>query len=166
MSLAPFALWIEIVIHEPVLGQLLVLRALLAVVGVGIDADASAGCEDARYLNVLRFHQPDEVFHDDVHAVFVEVAVIAEAEKVELQALALYHPFVGHIRDAYLCKVGLPRDGAEARELGAVELHPVVVSRMLVDKRLQHFRGIIRSVLGLRAERLQTLFVSFHSFLS
>ena len=55
------------------------------IVGIGVNADATTRCEDACDLNVLRVHETDEVFHDDVHAVLVEIAMIAEGEQVELE---------------------------------------------------------------------------------
>ena len=85
----------------------------LAIVGVRPDADASARSENASHFDVFRVHQLYEVFHDDVDTVLVEVAVVAEAEQIKLQALALYHSYVGHIADAYLCKVGLSGDGTQ-----------------------------------------------------
>ena len=72
-------------------------------------------------FDVFWIHQFDEVLHDDVDTVFVEVAVVSEAEQVELQALAFHHFMVGEIVDAYFGKVGLPCDGAEAGELKALE---------------------------------------------
>ena len=43
------------------------------------------GVNFAEYFDVFRIHQGDEVFHDDVDAVFMEVAVVAEAEEIEFQ---------------------------------------------------------------------------------
>ena len=68
---------------EAILCHFLILRAWLSVVGKGIDADATSWNEDTSYLNVLGFHESNEVLHDDVDAIFVETAMIAEAEKVE-----------------------------------------------------------------------------------
>jgi len=137
------------VVLEPVLGQLLVLGAWTPVVGIGVDGDAATWGEDAGDLNVLGIHEADEVLHDDVDAVLVEVAVVTETEEVELEALALHHALIGEIADAYLGKVGLAGDGAEAGELGAVELHPVVVLRMFVRKGLQYFWSVVGLVFGL-----------------
>jgi len=137
------------VVLEPVLGQLFVLGAWTAVVGVGVDGDAATWGEDAGDLDIFGVHEADEVFHDDVDAVLVEVAVVTETEEVELEALALHHALIGEIADAYLGKVGLAGDGAEAGELGAVELHPVVVLRMFVRKGLQYFWSVVGLVFGL-----------------
>ena len=64
--------------QKAVLRHFLVLRTRLAVVGKGINADAATRNEDASHLDVLGFHQADEVLHDDVDAVLVEATMIAE----------------------------------------------------------------------------------------
>ena len=140
------------VVLEPVLGQLLVLGAGTAVVGVGVDGDAAAGGEDTCDLDVFGGHEAYEVFHDDVDAVLMEVAVVAEADEVELETLTLHHALIGEIADAYLCKVGLAGDGAKACELRAVELHPVVVLGVFVLERFEHLGSIVLTVLGLATQ--------------
>ena len=75
--------------EQPLLGQLLVFGAGATVVGVWIDADAATGREEADDLDVLGIHESDEILHDDVHAVFMEIAVIAEREEIQLQTLRL-----------------------------------------------------------------------------
>lgn len=69
---------------ETLLGQFLVLGTRTAVVGVGVDGDAATWGEEAGNLDVFGIHQSDEVLHDDVYAVLVEVSVVSEAEKIEL----------------------------------------------------------------------------------
>ena len=75
--------------EQPLLGQLLVFGAGAAVVGVWIDADAATGREEADDLDVLGIHESDEILHDDVHAVFMEIAVVAEREEIQFQTLRL-----------------------------------------------------------------------------
>ena len=72
---------------KALLCHLFILSAWATVVGIGIDADAATGCEQADNLNILWVHQFHQVFHDDVDTVFMEVAMIAEGEEIELQAL-------------------------------------------------------------------------------
>ena len=151
---------LHVVIHQSVVGHLLVLRAGAAVVGVGVDADAAAGGEDAGDFDVAGIHEADEVFHDDVDAVLVEVAVVAEGEEVELERLAFDHALVGQVGDADLSEVGLSGDGAEAGEFGAVELHPVVVFGMLVLEGFQHFGSVVLTVFGLLAKGLKAFLFS------
>lgn len=90
------------------LRHLLELRAGTSVIGIRINGDASARGEDTRHLNILRVHQMNEVFHYDVHAIFVESSVIAEAEQIELQALALHHLDIGDIANTDFRKSGCP----------------------------------------------------------
>lgn len=59
-------------------GDLFPARVRTAVVGVGMDGDAAARREFAPDLDILRIHELDEVLHDSVHAILVEIAVIAE----------------------------------------------------------------------------------------
>ena len=146
--------------EETELCHLLVLRSRPAVVGVWMDADASPWNEQTCYFNIFRFHEADKVFHDDVDTVLMETAMIAETEKIEFEAFALYHTFVGKIADAYLCEVRLTGNGAERRELGTVEAYPVVVLGMLVLERLQHFRSIFMWNFGFLAKGFQAFFFS------
>ena len=148
---------------ETLLGEFLVLRAGAAVVGVGVDGDAAARGEEARDLDVLGVHQADEVLHDGVDDVFVEVAVAAEAEEVELEALALHHAAVGDVVDADLGEVRLARDRAQARELRAVEAHPVVVLGVAVLEGLEDLGSIVLAVFGLAAQGLQAVLGSVHT---
>ena len=98
--------------EESELSHLFVLCAWLAIIGIRMDADAASWQEETCYLDVLRFHKADEVLHNNVDAILVETAVIAEAEEVELKAFALHHSLVGQVTDANLCEVGLSCDGA------------------------------------------------------
>ena len=133
-------------------GQLFVLRTGATIVAEGKDANPSSGGKVPEDLDVARVHQLDQILHDDIHTVLVEGTVIAEAEEVELEALALDHLHVGDVADVYGRIVGLPGDGAEAGELGAVEAHPVVSLLMLVREGLEHLGGIVLPVLGLTPE--------------
>ena len=80
----------------------------VGIVGEGVDADAASWGEDAGYLKILRIHQSDQVFHDDVHAVFVEIAVIAERKEIELERLGLHHLLPWNVGDIDSSEVGLP----------------------------------------------------------
>ena len=108
-----------------------------AVIAVRVDADTAAGQEFPPHFDVFRVHGPDEVVHDDIDAVFMEIAVIAETEQVELQRLALYHAFPWYVRYINRRIVRLSRHGAETGELGTIELDEIVPVGMLVDKCFQ-----------------------------
>ena len=92
--------------------HLLILCAGPTVVGIGIDADATTGQEESGHLYVLRIHEFDEVFHYDVDAVLMEIAVIAKREQIEFEALALHHSPIRDVHYLDLSKIGLTRDGA------------------------------------------------------
>ena len=126
--------------------QLLVLGSWSAIVGVWMNCNASTWREDASNFDITRIHKTNQVFHYYIDTVFVEVAMITEAEEIELEALAFDHLDIRNITDDDIGKIGLTSDRTEARELWAVELDPVVVVLMLVDERLQHFWSIILSV--------------------
>ena len=76
----------------------------------------------------------------------MEIAVVAEREEIQLQALALHHAPFGDVHDADFRKVRLACNGAQRGELGAEELHPVVMARVLVLESLQHLGGVISTV--------------------
>ena len=124
-------------------GNLFPARVRATVVGVGVDGDAAAGCELAPDLDILRIHERDEILHDSVHAILVKIAVVAEREQVELQALALHHTLIRHVVDVDRGEIGLTRDRAEARELRTVELHPVIIFGVLVLEGLEHLGCVI-----------------------
>ena len=81
-----------LVLSKTLLGQLFITSAGFAVVGIRIDADATARSEQSGNLYIFRIHQFDKIFHDDVHTILMEISMITETEEVELQALALHHP--------------------------------------------------------------------------
>lgn len=134
-------------IHHPELRHLLVLRARLAIIAVRVDRNTTTWSEFAPYLDVTGLHQLDQVIHDDVDAILVEIPVIAEAEEIQLERLALHHLDVRDIADIDRSKIRLPGDRAEAGEFRAVELDEVIPVRVLVVKGLQYTR-IVRVVVG------------------
>ena len=120
---------------------------IVAVIGERYYGNTAAGHEYSSYFEIARLHEGHEVLHDDVHAVFVEVAVVAEAEEVELEALALDHEAVGDVVDDYLAEVGLVSLGAERSELRAGECDKIVVLRMLVFESFEHLRSVVGGIL-------------------
>ena len=114
----------------------------VSIVGKRIDADASTRREQACYLDILRIYETDEVFHDDIHAILMEIAMVAEREQVELERLALDHLFARNIRDDDSRVIGLAGQRAQSGELRAMEGNEILVIRMFVDKRFQNLRRI------------------------
>lgn len=145
--------------HAP-LRELLMLA--VAAVGEGMDADSAPGHEDSLHLEIAGIHQLPEVVEYDVHAVFMEVSMVAEAEEIELEALALNHPVVRDIADADFRKVRLACNRAETGEFRAIETYPIIIFRMLVLEGFKYLRSIIHLVIRLISEGLQAL--KFSSF--
>ena len=151
---------LHVVMQHAILSHLLIARSRLAVIGIRPDADAAARRKEARHFDVLGLHEPHEVLHDNVDTVLVKVAVIAEGEEIELEALALHHTFRRYVTDAYLGKVGLASDRTEAGELGTIETHPVIVLRVFVLEGLQHLGSIILPILCLSSKGSKSLLFS------
>ena len=68
---------------EALLGKRLILSAWAAVIGIRVYGYASARGEEACHFNIFRIHQLDEILHDSVDAVFMEISVIAETLSVQ-----------------------------------------------------------------------------------
>ena len=119
------------------------------MVAVGVDGEAAAGEEFAPDFDVPGMEEVDQVVHDDIYAVFMEVTVIAEAEEVELQGFTFYHEISGDVGDVDGGKIGLPCLRAETGKFGTIETHPIIIPGVLVNKRLQHLRSIILLVFRL-----------------
>lgn len=130
------------------------------------ERDAAARCELAEHFDVFRIHQGDEVFHDDVDAVFMKIAVVAEAEEVEFQGFAFHHFDVRDIADDDGGEVGLPGHRAEAGEFGADEFDEIVVVGMFVVECFENFRRVAGRILGFlitqKRDALQLFVVAGH----
>jgi len=86
---------------------------LVAIVGKGIYRYSATGSEEPYHLQVTRIHQRHEILHYYIDAILMKVAVVAETEQIELQALALDHLFARNVVDDYARKVGLTGLGAQ-----------------------------------------------------
>ena len=75
-----YALRLHVMEMKALFCGLFPLSTRLAVVCVWIDGQTTTRRKLAPYLDVLRIHQLDKVFHDDVNAVLVKVPVIAETK--------------------------------------------------------------------------------------
>ena len=102
----------------------------------------------------------------DVYAVLMEIAVVAEAEQIQLERLCSpTTALAGHIGDIDSSKVRLAGHRAQAGELRAVELDKIVIVRMLVRESLQHFGRIVRGILVLLAAQQSDAVQFFFLFL-
>ena len=129
--------------------QLLILRPRTTIVGVRMNSNAATRGEDTRHLDVARIHQLDQILHDDIDTILMEIAMIAEREQVEFQRLRLHHLHIRNVRDDDAGKIWLSCDRAEASKLWAIELHPIIILRMLIDEGLKHLRSVILLIYGL-----------------
>ena len=121
-----------LMIHHSELRHFRVTRFAVAVVAIRVNTDPATRSELAPYFYVFRFHQSNEVFHNDVDAIFMKRTMIAETEQVQFQAFTFYHPFAGNVLNVYGGKIGLRGNGAKACKFRAVETYPVIVVRMRI----------------------------------
>ena len=152
---------------EPVPSDLLPFCARLAVVAEGVDGQSASWQELSPYLDIGRVHKLDKVVHYDVYAVLVEIAVVAEAEKIELERLTLDHFLCRDIGNVYRCKIGLTCDRAKGSELGTVEFYKVVTVRVLVIERFEQRRvvfGGISYAAFAQVCKVLGLFISAHCY--
>ena len=63
-------------------GQVPVFRPGPSVVGERMNRNATTRGEQPGDFDIFRVHEPDQIFHDDIDAVFMEVAMIPETEKI------------------------------------------------------------------------------------
>ena len=75
-----YALRLHVVEMKALFCRLFPLCTRLAVVCIWIDGQTTARRKLSPYLDVLRIHQLDEIFHDDVDAVLVKVPVITKTK--------------------------------------------------------------------------------------
>ena len=77
----------------------------------------------------------------------MEVAMVAEAEQIQFEALALHHAYAGDVVDDDVAKVGLARFRTQRRKLRANEGYNIFVLRMFVLKSLQNIRRVVVTVM-------------------
>ena len=145
---------------KALVSQLLVLGAFAAIVGIGVDADAATGHKETGNLDIFGIHEVDEVFEDDVNAVLMEVAMVAETMEIEFQALAFNHALVGNVTDAEFGEVGLSCNRTKGCELGTVETHPIVVVGVLVLESFEDAGVVVVLVLGWVTHVLETRLIA------
>ena len=95
------------------------------------------GIEPARHNRSARLDRPDQIFENAVNDFLMERAVVSERKEIELQGFAFQAQAVRDITDRNVCEVRLACDRAEACELRAVKLDPVVPLAVLVGKCLK-----------------------------
>ena len=76
---------IQIMVQQAVTCEVLPFRSENAIVAEWIDGEAASWQELAPNLDITRAKQADQVDHDLIDTVFMEVAMVSVAEKIELQ---------------------------------------------------------------------------------
>lgn len=130
--------------HQSLTSHFLVV--FVAVIGKRNNGDAAAWCKKPGDFDVLGIHQAAQVLHDDIDAVFVEIAVVAEREQIQFQALALDHLGARDIRDDDFAEIGLPGLGTQRRKFGTGEGHEIFVVGMLIVKGLKHLGTVVGGI--------------------
>lgn len=118
------------------------------VISIRINGNTTTWSKDSGYFNVFGIHQLYQIFHYNIHTIFMKGSMITETEKIEFQALAFYHFYIGNVADTYFRKVRLSGNRTQTCELRAVETYPIIIFRMLIIKGFQYFRSIILLILG------------------
>ena len=72
----------------------------------------------------LGIHQLNQIFHDDIHAIFMKIAMITETKQIQLQALALHHFHIRQVGDTDFRKIGLSCNRTQTGKFGTVKNVP------------------------------------------
>lgn len=75
-----YALRLHVVEMKALFCSFFPLCTRLAIVCIWIDGQTTAWRKLTPYLDVLWIHQLDEVFHDDIDAIFVKVPMVTETK--------------------------------------------------------------------------------------
>ena len=135
-----------------------------AVVAVGIDGEAAAGEEFTPYFNIAGTEKTDEVFHDHIDAVLMEVTVVTITEEVKFQGFAFYQIFVRDEGDVNGGKVRLACFRAETGEFRAVEFYEEILVRMFVGDSFQKAWIIVECIGCMLAAKMFQFIKAFSFF--
>lgn len=149
---------------QPVCSKFFPFCSLHPMVAVGVDGEAAAGEEFAPDFDVPGMEEVDQVVHDDIYAVFMEVTVIAEAEEVELQGFTFYHEISGDVGDVDGGKIGLPCLRAETGKFGTIEFDEIVAVFVFIGNSFQIVGVIVVFVAGVLIAQKGQLIQSFSFF--
>lgn len=130
-------------------------RTGLTVIAVRVDRNAASRSKFTPDFDVFRIHQFDQVFHDDIHAVFMEVPMISEAEQVKFERFTFYHFFTRDVGNIDCRKIRLAGNRTEAGKFRTVEFNKIVVIRVFVVKTFKDFWCIVHTVIDLLAAQMR-----------
>ena len=120
----------------------------VAIIGERIDGNTTARHKHAHHLEILGVHKFHQILHDNVHAVLMKIAVIAEAEKIEFQALAFHHSLARDVVDDDFSEVGLSGFRTKSGEFRAIESDEIFVLGVLVRESFEHLRSVVVGING------------------
>ena len=132
-----------------------------AVVAIGVNGEAASGEKFTPHFDVPGTEQLDQIGHDDIDAVFVEVAVVPEAEEVEFQRFTFYHVLVRDIGNINGSEIRLAGFRAQAGKFGAIEFDEIIPVCMFIGNPFQQSRIVIVGILGILAAQLLQLVQAF-----
>ncbi|MNR55322.1 hypothetical protein D3C85_1756630 [compost metagenome] len=72
-------------IDQPVLSHRFIFGSRAPPVAVRINGNAAARGELAPDFNIAGLHQGDQIIHNNVYTVLMEIPMVPEAEQIELQ---------------------------------------------------------------------------------
>ena len=114
-----------------------------------VNGNASARVKQSAHFDVAWLHKRNKIVHNNVRDIFVEIAVVAKREQVQLQRFAFDHALIGNVIDVQSAEVGLVRNGAQRGELGAAKRNHVVARGVLVLERFEQRRIVVCGVFDL-----------------
>ena len=125
-----------------------ILMVGVAVIGKRIDGNTAAGHKYAHHFEIFGVHQFYQILHDNVYAVLVEIAVIAETEKIEFQTLAFHHAFARDVVDDNFSEIRLSGFRTKSGKLRAIESDEIFVLRVLIRESFEHLRSVVVGING------------------
>ena len=98
--------WVKIVVSQTLKGHLFPTSAWFPIITVRVNGYPSSGSKFSPFLNVFRVHQTNQIFHDNVYTVLMEISMVAEAEQIQLQRFTLHQDV--YKRQDVLCLLSTP----------------------------------------------------------
>jgi hypothetical protein len=128
------------------------LESFFSVVGTRKreDCDSAPGGELADHLQIAGRKKAGQVVADLLDAVLMEITVISETKKVELQRLGLDHFLICEVIDENFGEVRLTGERAKGGEFGAHEGDPLEAPWVLVREGFEELWVVAESVACLR----------------
>ena len=140
------------------------LPALFAVrrIDERVDGYAAARSEFPDDLDILGLQEFREIVMNYIDHVFMEIAMVAEAEEIQLQAFRLHEPLAGNIADCENGEIRLPRLRAERGEFRRCKRDPVIAAAHAVGECFEDGGIVIGGSGAFAAQRFQSIKIVSH----